>query len=152
MGTAARIRSYRVRAGKSAGELAQQLGLNESWYFDLEHRDEELAATLTLFQAIELAAALGVRLRDLFSDNESREEAIPLLDLPSRIEAHVARNGASIAQFEEEVGWPLGEFLRSPISVAAESPLAFLQAIAEPLGMNWLSFVPDGDATEDARS
>lgn len=146
MGTAAQIRAYRVRAGKSSGEVAQHLGLNDAWYQDLEHHDDELAFTLTLFQAIELASVLGVRLRDLITEDPLPDQSIPLMDLPSHINAHVARKGISIEQFEEEVGWELREFLRSPIKVAAESPLIFLQAIAEHLGINWLSIVPDEHA------
>jgi transcriptional regulator with XRE-family HTH domain len=143
MGTAAQIRSYRVRVGKSAAEVARHLGLNDAWYHDLEHNDDELASTLTLFQAIELASILGVRLRDLVSNAALPDEHIPLAELPSRIKAHVARTGISIEQFEDEVGWEVHEFLQSPLKVAAESPIVFLQAVAEHLAIDWLSLVPD---------
>jgi transcriptional regulator with XRE-family HTH domain len=146
MGTAAQIRSYRVRAGKSPGEVAERLGLNAAWYGDLEQHDDELASTLTLFQAMELASILGVRLRDLLSDRAPPDESISLVDLPSRIAAHVAREGISIEQFEDEVGWELREFMTSPIKGAAELPILFLQAISAPLGINWLSLVPDEHA------
>ena len=146
MGTAAQIRNYRVRAGKSPGEVAQHLGLNDAWYQDLERHDDELASTLTLFQAIELASVLGVRLHDLLGKEAPPDELIALIDLPSRITAHVARKGISIEQFEEEVGWELQDFLQSPIKVAAESPIIFLQAVAEHLRINWLSLIPDDHA------
>src|SRR5688572_8681863 len=110
MGTAAQIRTYRVRAGKTAGEVARQLGLNDAWYQDLEHHDDELAFTLTLFQAMELASVLGVRLRDLITESALPDQSIPLEDLPAHIKAHVARKGISIEQFEEAVGWQLHEF------------------------------------------
>ena len=145
MGTAAQIRGYRVRAGKSAGEVAQHVGVNDAWYQDLERHDDELARTLTLFQAIELASALGVRLPDLLSDGALPDERIALVDLPSRIKAYAARSGISIEQFEKEVGWELGDFMESPIKAAAESPIIFLQAVAEHLGIDWLSLVPDDD-------
>ena len=146
MGTAAQIRNHRVRAGKSSSEVAAHLGLNQAWYEDLEHHDDELASTLTLFQAIELASVLGVRLRDLWTEKAPPGESIALVDVPARIQEHVARNGISLEQFEEQVGWELRNFLESPIKVAAESPIMFLQTIAEPLGINWLSFVPDEHA------
>jgi transcriptional regulator with XRE-family HTH domain len=146
MGTAAKIRTYRVRAGKSAGEVAERLGLNDSWYADLEQRDDELASTLSLFQGMELASILGVHLRDLFSDGGSNEETIPILELPGRINAHVAREEVSIEQFEDQVGWELREFLSAPIKGAAELPILFIQAVASPLGINWLSLVPDEEA------
>jgi DNA-binding XRE family transcriptional regulator len=64
-GLAARLRAIRVRAGKSQAEIAQRLGLNEAWYADLEQRDGELAASLTLFKAMELASLFGVTLHEL---------------------------------------------------------------------------------------
>ena len=142
MGTAAQIRSHRVRAGKSPSDMAQLLGLNDAWYHDLEHHDDELTSTLTLFQAIELASVLGVRLHDLVGE-EVPDAALPLMELPALINAHLARAGMSIEEFEEQVGWDLEEFMLSPLKVAAESPIVFLQAVAEHLGMNWLSLVPD---------
>ena len=146
MGIAAQIRNHRVRAGKSAGEVASHLGINEAWYQDLEHHDDELASTLTLFQAQELAAMLGVSLRDLFEGEALVGESIPLFSLPSYIEARISSEGITIAQFEDEVGWELSDFLRSPLKVAAESPLMFLQAVAQRLDIPWLSLVPDGNA------
>jgi len=146
MGTAAQIRYFRVRAGKPPGEVAKHLGLNEAWYYDLETRDDELASTLTLFQAIELASVLGVRLHDLLSVGALPDEKIPLVDLPSRIKAHLARDGISIDKFEEQVGWELHDFLQSPVKAAAESPIIFLQALSEHLGINWLSVLPDENA------
>jgi len=146
MGTAALIRNYRVRAGKSRQEAAEHLGLNEAWYHDLEQHDDELTSTLTLFQAIELASFLGVRLRDLLADGRSPAELIDLAQLPSRITEHLARTGMSVEQFEEEVGWELHEFMQSPLRVAAESPMMFLQALAGCLGLDWLSIVPDEHA------
>ena len=146
MGVAARIRTFRVRAGKSAAEVVKHLGLNEAWYDDLEHSDDEFASTLTLFQAVELAALLGVRLRDLVSEETSAGASASLIDLPSLIEAHMARAGISLEQFEEQVGWELKDFMKSPVALTAESPMAFLQAIAQPLGIDWISLLPDEHA------
>jgi hypothetical protein len=143
MGTAAQIRNHRVRAGKSPGQVARQLGLNDAWYGDLERHDDELVSTLSVFQAMELASALNVRLRELLGEQAAPGEGIPLIDLPARIKAHVAGKGMSIEQFEEEIGWGLQEFLQSPAKVAAESPIVFLQAVAKPLGIDWLSLVPE---------
>jgi DNA-binding XRE family transcriptional regulator len=40
LGIAARLRAFRVRAGKSQAEMAQRLELNEAWYADLEKHDD----------------------------------------------------------------------------------------------------------------
>jgi hypothetical protein len=41
----------------------------------------------------------------------------------------------------------LGEFLKSPVQIAAELPILFLQAVAAALGINWLALVPDENET-----
>ena len=148
MHTANRIRALRVRAGKSQEEMAKLLGLNAAWYSDLERRDEELASTLTLFQAAQLASLLGVGLHELFGEGTRPGERIALLELPERIVAHASAGGMQIEELEDRIGWDLREFLATPVQVAAEVPIAFLQAIAAELAVDWLSFVPDDDPPE----
>jgi transcriptional regulator with XRE-family HTH domain len=143
MGTAAQIRFFRVKAGKSTAHMAEQLGLNPAWYSDLEQRDDELVSTLTLFQAMNLAAILSVRVDELLlSDRPSPEQHIPLLSLPDRIRAHAAREGISIEQFGDQIGWELNEFMDSPLKGAAEFPILFLQDLARQLGIDWLRLIP----------
>jgi hypothetical protein len=91
---------------------------------------------------MELATAVGARLHDFFVGEAVPEERLALTDVPALIHSHLARHGTSIEEFEEEVGWDIREFLNSPIKVAAESPIVFLQALSQRLGINWLSFVP----------
>jgi transcriptional regulator with XRE-family HTH domain len=146
MGIAANIRALRIRAGKTPAEMAQQVGLNEAWYADLEQRDGELASTLSLFQAMELASALGSQLHEILGEDVSTVEPIPILALPERINAHLHHQGMSRQEFEDAVDWELEDFMTSPIKVAAELPIAFLQSLAAALDMNWLSLVPDADA------
>lgn len=146
MGVAAQLRNYRVRAGKSRAEVVEHLGLNDAWYDDLETYDEELTSTLTLFQTMQLASFLGLGLRELVGGPEAPNEVLSILDLPSRIRSHIEQKGISIDQFEDEVGWDIRDFLESPLKVAAESPIMFLQAVSEALGINWLSVVPHDDA------
>jgi transcriptional regulator with XRE-family HTH domain len=147
MGIASRIRSLRIRAGKSKIQVAERLGLNAAWYDDLEQNDDELASTLTLFQAMDIASVLGVTLRELVTEDAAGEEPIPLVELPERIRDHIARAGTSVEALEAQVGWSLDDLLASPVTVAAEVPVAFLQALAEQLAIDWLRLVP---ADEDA--
>lgn len=146
MQTAANIRSARIRAGKSRVEVAAHLALNPAWYDDLEQRDGELAATLTLFQGVALAELFGVRLADLFGEIMPTGERIALPDLPDRIRAHVAAAGISLDQFEQQLGWELGPFMEAPVQLATELPIAFFQALAAVLGIHWLLLVPDDAA------
>jgi transcriptional regulator with XRE-family HTH domain len=148
MQTAANIRSARIRAGKSRAEAAAHLALNPAWYDDLEQRDGELAATLTLFQGVALAELFGLRLADLFGEPVPADEPVALLDLPERILAHVAAAGVSLDRFESQLGWELGPFMDAPVQLATELPIAFFQALAEALGVHWLLLVPDAPVPE----
>jgi len=143
MGTAAQVRSFRVRAGKSRTDVAQHLGINAAWYDDIELHDDELVSTLTLFQAMSLAAFLGVTLRELLGAGCCLPgQAIALLTLPDRIRVHAAGQSLSLDQLADQVGWALDEFMASPLKGAAELPLIFLQALAGPLGINWVCLIP----------
>jgi transcriptional regulator with XRE-family HTH domain len=146
MGTAERIRFCRVRAGKSAQQVAADLGLNDAWYRDLECNDGELTSTLTLFQAMQLASLLGVQLADLVAETGASSGRIALLDLPSMVERRVESEGISIEEFEDRVGWEVRGFLQSPVKVAAELPIEFLQDLAAELGISWLSLLPEVNA------
>jgi len=143
METAARIRAYRIRAGKSQADIAKTLDINIAWYADLESRDGELAATLTLFKAMELASILGVPLHELLDEPPYAGEPIALMELPEHILTYAKQTGISVEQLEERTGWDLREFLASPLQAAAELPLEFFQAIAAQLGINWLALIPN---------
>lgn len=140
------LRSARIRAGKSRAEVAAHLALNQAWYDDLEQRDGELAATLTLFQGVALAELFGLRLADLFGETLPAGERMALPDLPERIRAHLAAAGISLDQFEQQLGWELGPFMEAPVQLATELPMAFFQLLAGALGLHWLLLVPDDAA------
>lgn len=123
--------------------MSQLLELNPAWYADLEHRDEELASTLTIFKAMELASIFGVSLHELLGAPPIAHERIALMELPERIIAHAKREAISIEQLERQVGWELREFLACPVQMAAEFPVRFFQVLATALGINWLALIPD---------
>jgi len=141
--TAENIRSARIRAGKTRAEAAAHLALNPAWYDDLEQRDGELAATLTLFQGVALAELFGLRLADLFGETMPPGERMALADLPERIRAHVAAADITLDRFEQQLGWELEPLMEAPVQLATELPIAFFQALAGALGLHWLLLVPD---------
>ena len=143
MGTAARIRAYRIRAGKSQADLAKSLDLNIAWYVDVESRDGEFAATLTMFKAMELASILEVPLHELLDAPPVTGKGMTLIELPDHILAYAKYAGVSVEQMEEQIGWELRDFLARPIQGATELPIRFFQAVATLLGINWLLLVPD---------
>jgi transcriptional regulator with XRE-family HTH domain len=146
-GIASRIRALRIRAGKSRAQMTQLLGLNPAWYADLEKRDEELASTLSMFKAMELASILGISLPELLDERAAGDDPIALLALPDLIIAHANREGISVATLERQLGWELREFLRSPVQMATEFPILFFQALGAALRINWLALIPDENDT-----
>jgi transcriptional regulator with XRE-family HTH domain len=146
MGIAETVRAYRIRAGKSAQQVASDLGINEAWYQDLETYDDELASTLTLFQAKHLALLLSVELSQLLKENEPAGRKVGLLDLPSIVRKHIEAENLSIEEFENLVGWELKGFLESPVAAAAEMPIAFLRDLSNHLGVSLLSLLVEDHA------
>lgn len=145
MGIAAILRSQRIRAGKSQADLAAELQLNPAWIQDLERRDGELAATLSLFQAMELAAAVGTDLRTLFEEEATIGPHVSIIELPGLIRTLLEREGRTVADLEDELGWEIAPLLEAPLQVATEMPLAFLQAMAACLGIPWLALVAEDE-------
>ena len=143
MGTAARIRANRIRAGKSQVDVAKSLDLNIAWYADLESRDHEFAATLTMFKAMELASILGVKLHELLDAPPINGKGMTLIELPDQILAYAKHAGISVEQLEEQIGWELRNFIAHPIQGATELPIQFFQVVATLLGIDWLLLVPD---------
>jgi transcriptional regulator with XRE-family HTH domain len=142
MTTAARVRALRIRAGKSQTEMAERLGLNVAWYADLERKDDQLAQTLTLFKAMELASLLGVTVHELL-DQPAVAQRIAILELPDRILDYARDAGISIEKLEENLGSDLSDFLASPLQSASELPILFFQKLATVLRLNWLALIPD---------
>ena len=96
---------------------------------------------------MELASIFGVTLQELLDAPPVTGERIALVELPDRILARAKRDGISVEQLEERVGWELQAFLGSPVQLAAEFPIRFFQALATTLGINWLALVPEESAT-----
>jgi transcriptional regulator with XRE-family HTH domain len=145
MGIAATLRSHRIRSGKSRADLAAELQLNPAWIQDLERRDDELASTLSLFQAMELAAAVGTDLRTLFAVGAPAAQHVSIIELPGLIRALLDREGRAVADLEEELGWEILPLLEAPLQVATEMPLAFLQAVATRLGIPWSALIAEDE-------
>jgi transcriptional regulator with XRE-family HTH domain len=143
MSIAATLRSHRIRAGKSQADLAAEVHLNPAWVHDLERHDGELAATLSLFQAMELAAAVGTDLRTLFAEEAPAGPHVSIIEVPGLIRALLEREGRMVADLEAELGWEIAPLLEAPLQAATDMPLAFLQAVAARLAIPWLALIAE---------
>jgi transcriptional regulator with XRE-family HTH domain len=143
MGTAERIRFCRVSVGKSAQQVASSLGLNDAWYRDLEANDGELTSTLTLFQAVQLASLLGVRLNYVVAEMQPSIR-ISLLDLPSRdtLRTKECRSKSSRIALDGKLNGFCNHRSRQPRS----SRLCSCKILSCALGIDWLSLAPEDNA------
>jgi transcriptional regulator with XRE-family HTH domain len=141
-GTANRLRWHRVCAGRSAAEVAEALGIDAAWYADLERDDAGLAATLNVFQALQLAGILNVRLDELTGAPEPGRR-VALVELPHVVRSHAGTH--SVAELSAKLGWDVGGFLEAPVETAAAVPLALLQRLAAEVGVDWRYLVPADD-------
>jgi transcriptional regulator with XRE-family HTH domain len=60
------VEQRRKALGLSAEFIADKLGINKAWYFDLESESTELSYTLYLWQLEDLMHILGLSMTDLF--------------------------------------------------------------------------------------
>lgn len=138
-----RIKELREKAALTPDAVAERLGINISWYWDLESYDDEVTDTLTLNQVFILADVLKVTARDLLCENEE-DAFLPECrpnELVLRIRNFLNSEGIDIKDLEDQVGWELVWFLDDPESVFGQ-PAMFLQSLCNRLGINWIETIP----------
>ncbi len=132
------VEQRRKALGLSAEFIADKLGINKAWYFDLESESTELSYTLYLWQLEELMHILGLSMTDLFPGHiPSGGGTLSIAEVRDRLCLYLQREGISIAQFEEEAGWSgIEEFLEDPDS-AGNWNLEQLADVCERLSIHW---------------
>ncbi len=136
MNPADRISKRRKELGLDPNELGCSLGLNEAWYADIEAYEDELESTLTLRQALSLAERLDVSLHWLVFGDEHSGQTLGSDDIPILIEQHLKASSQSRENFENQIGWDLGDW-SNPREAQLESSLIFLRDLAEGLGVSY---------------
>jgi DNA-binding XRE family transcriptional regulator len=143
-GLASRIRGLRERLGMSQGEMAALLDMTDMSYFDLEVHDDELEAVPSLDQVRRLAAVFGITTAELVAEPAQAAPAgrIRYVDLVDRMRSHVNAAGLSMAEFEDQVGWALEDFLASEHQALRSYNLDFLKDLCSSLGLDWREALP----------
>jgi transcriptional regulator with XRE-family HTH domain len=145
---ALRIRQLRDRAGKSHVEVAQAVGINLPWYYDVETYDDEATMTLSVRQLQLLAQTLGVSLRHLLTSADELpapppppppQQQLNFADVAGQLRTRADADG--IAAVEAAVGWRLEHFLADP-AVAWDEPADFLRFVCEFLDVDWMDALP----------
>jgi hypothetical protein len=137
-GQAQRLAEARKASGRESGELAGLLNISYEAYRDLEWFDEEIVDALSFDQILKLGSAIGLELRRFFDAGNLGH--VTFAELAARLES-AARDSASLASFEESVGWELGRQLADPATFG-ELPAIALADIGAPVGVDWRSLLP----------
>ncbi|HEY7003348.1 MAG TPA: hypothetical protein VH281_03625 [Gaiellaceae bacterium] len=140
-GQARRLAHVRQQGGWEVGELALLLDISFEAYRDLEDFDEEIVDCISFNQLTKLASTLGLDLREFFDAGSIGR--LTFAEFAVRIQRSAGVHPASLAAFEERVGWELRRHLEDP-ETFAELPAIALADIGAAVGVDWRSFLPDG--------
>jgi len=141
---AERIRTLRDESGKSVKDMCDLLGMSDMGYFDLELHDDELPTVPSLSQVRRLAAALGVTVAALLSEDgfAAPEHHIKYEELVECTENHMRQSGLTQEQLEDQIGWSLDAFFAGEQKMFDTYNLEFLKALCAEVGIFWLEAVP----------
>lgn len=140
-GPAARLHRLRILSGKTPESLAAKSGLGLPAYYDLEADDDEFYMAVSLRVLARLSAELGITPDVLFGDAELREDRIRPAELVRRMGKVVARRKVSLPEFENEIGFAVGDSLQDPSKVW-EWNVDCLRAVCGAIGVDWRRALP----------
>ncbi|HTO52526.1 MAG TPA: helix-turn-helix transcriptional regulator, partial [Myxococcota bacterium] len=135
---ASRIRAARERAGLTDSQVAASIGINVSWYGDIEADDAEVFMTLSLQQLGLLASCLGLHPRDIVcSETAAQVEPIPMATLVRLIANQIEVRSEGVAQASERIGWDLTSALADYRHAWDDWNVDCLQDVARAVGVDW---------------
>jgi transcriptional regulator with XRE-family HTH domain len=128
------LRQLRENSGRSREELARAGGISVASYYDLETYDDELDIAISVLSVARIASQLGVPPSTLYGGTSGG--AISTRALASLIRTHLEQSGQSLAEFENQVGYRVGEALADPDQFG-DYDADGLRAVTIPVGVNW---------------
>jgi hypothetical protein len=140
---AARILHARLSAGLTHTEVARRLKASVHSYDDLERYDDEAFTVLSLQQLLALGKALNVEPRVLLLGQEasSATSAVTFRDISARLAERIAREGQTVDEFGDRIGWNIEPLLNDPDALWSFDVEA-LYAICSALELDWVAALP----------
>jgi transcriptional regulator with XRE-family HTH domain len=136
---AERIRTARQRAGISARELAEAMGLSIESFDDLESYDDEAFMCVSLSQLGALGDRLGLTPVEIVAPIVTMNpDPIPMSTLLARVVSEIERKGETAEAFGTRLGWDVSGALANPQNTWQEWNLECLQAVCKSVGVDWL--------------
>jgi transcriptional regulator with XRE-family HTH domain len=134
--TADRIHEARLRSGHSEQELASALGLTVHSYRDLELHDDELESSVSIAQAVKLAALLQSDLLTLIGETEIPVK-MPIARVRSALSAQLGKSAEAKELMEDTLNWDLGPFLDGAEEWTTVYTIDFVKQLATTIEVDW---------------
>ncbi|MEO8429383.1 MAG: helix-turn-helix transcriptional regulator [Verrucomicrobiota bacterium] len=135
-----RLRLARDKRGLSLNQVALLAGMSVPECYDLETYVDEVATCIELALA-NLCGVLGIRARELFSEEASESKQISSEELVARIKATLEARGSSVSEFEERVGFTISPALANPSEVLSWN-VDCLRFVCSEIGVKWIDALP----------
>jgi transcriptional regulator with XRE-family HTH domain len=136
-----RIAELRHRSGLSEGAVAEQLGINEKAYWDIEHYDDDMDTTISVKQLSQLAIILNVSVAELLG-TEDYKNTVSSADVSTLLRQAITRYGGNLIDFEDDLGWKVSHVLEHPDALYDLNVDGF-RAICLAAGINWRHALPE---------
>lgn len=138
-----RIREARERLGLWPGHVADQAGLNDNWYFDVEHFDDEVTSNISLNQLVIIARALNLTPLEILEGPgyPAPSRRLPLAEVAARASQRMAADGLSVEAYSDRVGWEMALVFARPDHIRTYTVDA-LKAICADIGLDWHEALP----------
>jgi hypothetical protein len=104
--------------------------------FHIETTDDDFTCSYSANDVRRFCQVLGVRPSELF-EVRTNEPPISAGELVSRIDAECHKRGVTLEQFEDAVGWRLGDSMNPPERLFEDMSLDGLQWLCRELGIHW---------------
>ncbi|HZR20771.1 MAG TPA: helix-turn-helix transcriptional regulator, partial [Verrucomicrobiae bacterium] len=131
-----RFRELRERAGLSIDEIARRIGVQSPCIWDIESFEDEITSCYSPIEVQRFCKALGANPAELFQV-ATTEPAVSAAELVERIHAECERRDVTLEEFENVVGWRLGQCMRPPERLLEDMSLDGLQWLCRELDIDW---------------
>ncbi len=128
-----RFRQLRERAGLSENEAGQKIGAS---VWDIEAFEDELTSCYSPAQVRKFCRVLQARPAELVAVNTS-EPSVSAQEPVGLIHEECRKRGVTLEQFEDAVGWQLGQCMDPPERLLEGMTLDGLQWLCRELGIDW---------------
>jgi transcriptional regulator with XRE-family HTH domain len=145
-----RLKSLREKAGLLPQNLADEIGINGTWFDELEAVEGALEESLDLEQIRKLALLLGVGLSILLTGSPLPPDTQPLSfkDLARHLRRRL-ESETSLDVLEDKAGWELAGFLKRPDPEGWGQRVGFFRDVCAALGLDWLGILAYGESAPE---